>query len=281
MNIKEYIESGIIEQFVMGETTEEQTREVMAYAKQYPEIQFEIESAENALINLAGLNAHTPMESTREKLFDKIFGAEENSTTIESKTEIPAAPIISIQAPMSKQMAFNKKYLVAASIALLASAALNILLYNKLKSSEDELIALNTQKQEFAGIMASQKESYSQLSEQMNKINSEDVIQVKLSGLKLIPDAKAIVYYNTQNKEVYMHINALPAAPEDKQYQLWAIVDGKPVDAGVFDADAMNTAMLKMKNSNTPTTFAVTIEKKGGSESPTMEQMVLVGNLPS
>lgn len=275
MNTREYIESGIIEQFVLGETTREQTREVMAYAKQYPEIQAEIEAVEAALINLAQSSGHKPKEKTREQLFDKLF-----NETPELEKNMGGPAVLTV-APMSKQVAFNKKYLVAASIALLISAAFNILLYGLLKDSEDALLALNNEKQQFATIMASQKSSYAVLEEQMQKINSADVIQVKLAGLKLIPDARATVYYNTKNKEVYLHVGKLPAAPEDKQYQLWAIVDGKPVDVGVFDADGVNTAMLKMKNSNMPVTFAVTIEKRGGSENPTMEQMVLAGNMPS
>ena len=38
-----------------------------------------------------------------------------------------------------------------------------------------------------------------------------------------------------QSKEVYLLVNQLPTPDPDKQYQLWAIVDGNPVDAGVFD----------------------------------------------
>jgi anti-sigma-K factor RskA len=270
VNIKEYIESGIIERFVMGETTEEQTREVMAYAKQYPEIQEEIEAVENALINLAELNSHQPKEKTRDLLFDKIF---------QEGNDVAASPVLQVTKP--KAATFTKRYLVAASVALLASVVLNLMLYNRLKESEETVMALNTEKKQFASILASEMSDYVALQEQMNKINSMDVVQVKLGGLKLIPEASAIVYYNTQNREVYLHVNKLPAAPQDKQYQLWAIVDGKPVDAGVFDAEAMNAALLKMKDSNLPAAFAVTIEKKGGSVNPTLDQMVLLGNLSS
>ena len=38
-----------------------------------------------------------------------------------------------------------------------------------------------------------------------------------------------------QSKDVYLLVNHLPKPVPDKQYQLWAIVDGKPVDAGIFD----------------------------------------------
>ncbi len=270
MNTREYIESGIIEQFVLGETNREQTREVMAYAKQYPEIQAEIEAVENTLIDLAERNSNAPKERTREQLFDKLFNG---NPAVNAKGTNTAS--------ISKPMTMNKKYLVAASVALLASAILNIFLYMRLKDSENELMVLNSEKQQFATIMASEKTNYMALQEQMDKMNSEDMIRVKLSGSELMPDARAMVYYNMQNKEVYLHIGKLPAAPENKQYQLWAIVNGIPVDAGVFDAEGLNVPLHKMKNSNPPAAFAVTIEKKGGSVNPTLEKMVLIGNVSS
>jgi anti-sigma-K factor RskA len=280
LNTREYIESGIIEQFVMGETSEQETQEVMAYARQYPEIKAEIEAVENALINLADQNSYEPLESTRIELMEELFGKSKSLPVMET-SENSGSPIISIQQPMSKQVAFNKKYLVAASVALIASTVLNISLFNKLKTSENALMAMHQEKQEFATILASEKTNYLALQEQMNMINSSNVIQVKLNGMKLIPDAKAIIYYDTLSKDVYLSVNKLPAAPENHQYQLWAIVGGKPVDAGVFDADGVDAAMRKMKTSDKPAAFAVTIEKKGGSVNPTLEQMVLLGNFPS
>ncbi len=45
-------------------------------------------------------------------------------------------------------------------------------------------------------------------------------------------NSKATVYWNTVSKDVYVLQNSMPKAPSGKQYQLWAIVNGKPVDAG-------------------------------------------------
>jgi len=39
----------------------------------------------------------------------------------------------------------------------------------------------------------------------------------------------------------------MPKLPNDKQYQLWALIDGKPKDLGVFDVSDQKF-ILKMKN---------------------------------
>ena len=76
-------------------------------------------------------------------------------------------------------------------------------------------------------------------------------------------------------------VNNLPQAAPEKQYQLWAIVDGKPVDAGMVEesADASGKLLLKMHNIPEAQAFAITLEKKGGSPTPTMEAMFVVGKV--
>ena len=88
----------------------------------------------------------------------------------------------------------------------------------------------------------------------------------------------ATVYWDKRSKDVYLHVNNMPAATTGKQYQLWALVDGTPVDAGVFDISSANP-MIKMKNIPRAQGFAVTLEPTGGSIKPTPEQMYVLGLL--
>jgi hypothetical protein len=63
---------------------------------------------------------------------------------------------------------------------------------------------------------------------------------------------------------------------KDKQYQLWAIVSGKPVSLGVLDSS--NTMQEGLPVSN-PQAFAITLEPSGGSINPTMDQMYAMAGL--
>jgi len=72
----------------------------------------------------------------------------------------------------------------------------------------------------------------------------------------------------------------LPATDKNHQYQLWAIASGKPVDLGVFDNTETDSANIKaMKSIGVAQAFAVTIEPRGGSVNPTMDQMVAIASL--
>jgi anti-sigma-K factor RskA len=105
---------------------------------------------------------------------------------------------------------------------------------------------------------------------------------VKMTGVATSPDPSSIatVYWNMDSKTVYLFVNQLPKPVVDKQYQLWAIVDGKPVDAGVFDLEE-GVSFVKLKTIPKAEAFAITLEKKGGSLSPTMSAMYVMGKVSS
>jgi anti-sigma-K factor RskA len=71
----------------------------------------------------------------------------------------------------------------------------------------------------------------------------------------------------------------MPKNDEAHQYQLWALVDGKPVDLGVFDSTDKTIGLKDMKSIGNAQTFAVTLEPRGGSVSPTLEKLMVIGNI--
>lgn len=125
---------------------------------------------------------------------------------------------------------------------------------------------------------------YNEVNQKLNKIQ-DDVSVIENTGFTKIvlkgtandTQALASVYWNSQSHEVYVSIQQLKPISVDKQFQLWAIVNGKTVDAGVFD---MNFAGLqKMKNIEGAAAFAITIEPRGGRDKPTLETMQVIGSV--
>jgi anti-sigma-K factor RskA len=149
---------------------------------------------------------------------------------------------------------------MAASWALLAlSIGANIWFFRNWKNSEDKLVALETQNQILAQEGKTLKASYQ---EEVAILQNPDFKVIKLSGQPVAPNAKALVYFDKTKKEVYLSALQLPQAPTGKQYQLWAIVDGKPVDAGMIDSTGN---ILKMKPFANAVAFAISLEDTGGS----------------
>jgi hypothetical protein len=77
--------------------------------------------------------------------------------------------------------------------------------------------------------------------------------------------------------------NNLAPLGETQVYQLWLIQGETPVSAGIFQVDHTGHGVLTIASA-IPGTFdamGVTIEPSGGSELPTLEQLLLLGRLSS
>jgi anti-sigma-K factor RskA len=102
---------------------------------------------------------------------------------------------------------------------------------------------------------------------------------LKLQGVPKSPKSVLTVAWSAAKKKVMIDMtNAkMPTNDQDHQYQLWALVGGKPVDLGVFDADTTSTGMKEMKSTALADAFAVTLEPRGGSPSPHLDELVVIG----
>lgn len=105
---------------------------------------------------------------------------------------------------------------------------------------------------------------------------------IQLAGQEIAPRASANVFLDPSQRRAFVFFRGLPVNPQDKSYQLWIIRADqvKPQSAGVFNVDAAGNASLVVQNLPVDTlikALAVTLEPRGGGESPT-GQKYLVGS---
>ena len=74
-------------------------------------------------------------------------------------------------------------------------------------------------------------------------------------------------------------LDGLPQPPKGMQYQLWVMQDGKPVDMGVLPNSIANTPAMQKVNMSVTSgqAFAISLEKEGGSPTPTMQNIYVMG----
>ena len=265
IDIQQYIESGAIERYVLGEITEQERAEVECLAKTYPQIASEVESAAASLSIMAELGATPPDPKLKDQIWAEIADDE--------------GKIISIDE--AKSGGFSLSTLVAAVFVFVAAGAIfwAVDTNNQLSNAEQEIAELNSMNQNIVQDFTELKDILNQNNEIYSLPNSE---VVKLSGLKdKSPESIAYAIWDKENDEVYLDVKALPKNPEGKQYQLWTISEkGQPISVGVFDADGRKE-IRKIGSADTSVMFAVTLEKAGGVESPTMEEMYIAGKVKS
>lgn len=266
---KAYIESGILELYVMGQLTAPEMLEVERMAATYPEIKRELEAIEIALERSALDNAVEPRENLFAELEAKLNPVQQTSFTIQ-----PPPPVMVAQRSNKSLI-----YALAACIGLLVVSGIALInAHSELGKAKEQIIALRTEKDRYASGMNVLKQTNSELQTVADMVEDPNWAIVQLGGTKSSPAAKMMVYWNRRSQDVVLDKSRmkLPENDQAHQYQLWAMVGGKPVDLGVFDMKADSARMLlKMKEISKAEAFAVTLEKRGGSVNPTMENMVV------
>jgi anti-sigma-K factor RskA len=299
VNTQDYIESGILEEYALGVLSEAERSEVERIAREHPDVARELKQVIDGLDAYAEAHAVTPPEGMRERVLAGWQQAIRATAGPENPMQMADAPVASPRMVVSssaepvataapqeavvRQLPAAEapgriRWMIAASVALLMLSALgNYLLYSRLKETEANLQVAQTEQSRYA---ATQKAALNERDQQLSVLRNEAFRPVELKGTPKAPEALARVYYNAQTKAVFVDVRNLPALPEGKQYQLWALDNGKPVDAGVLDvATAAGDSIQQMKDIASAQAFAVTVEDAGGAASPTLSTMTVVGNI--
>jgi cell division protein FtsL len=265
LNKEEFISSGLLELYAAGISSPEETEIVEKFFVQFPELRDELTDIEMSLESYAQAQAIEPSSFLRQKVLKEIFPG---STIKENEI----APVIDIT-KKNKVVPLLLKLLVAASfILLLGSIIFNYVYYHKYINTNQEL-QLARQK------IKQQSKSNEALSADLNVITNKYAQPVVLKGTPRSPNALAKIFWLKNTGQVYVDPSNLPKAPEGKQYQLWAIVDGKPVDGGMIQTEKGIYHIQKMKSFGKAEAFAITLEKTGGSPVPTMEEMFVIAKM--
>lgn len=276
MNVNEYISSGILEEYVLGVVSDQERREVQCLSKIYPEIELELRKLEESMGSYLGLYAKEPPVSLKNKIFAQMdFSSplEENKTTEQTQfiaqTPVSVEPEVENEVQIIQFIPAWSKVSVAASILL--AIGLGWAVFNM-----KQIIETNGQLSNQVSILEKVTDQNSDLLAMYQ--NPQNKV-VRLAGVEKSPESSVVIFWNQQNNEVALVVDNLPKPEAGKQYQLWTIVDGKPVDMGMLDQE-FGSKILQMKGAaGNVAAFAITLEKEGGSPVPTLEQMYVVGNV--
>ncbi len=260
MTKEEFISSGLLELYAMGVASPEETQIVEENLSQFPELKEELKEIEISLENYALSQSVPPDSSVKEKLFNQLFSSDENK-------EINEAPVVSINKKYPIPL-FYKSIAAAVFILLIGSMILNYSYFNKYHKAQNALDVAQQQLQE-------KEKSNEAMSHDLDVVTNKYAMPVVLNGTPHAPDALAKIFWMKNTGQVYIDPTNLPKVPAGKQYQLWGIVDGKPVSGGMIETSKGIYHIQKMKSFGKVDAFAITLEKTGGSPTPTMDQMIV------
>ncbi len=260
MTKEEFISSGLLELYAMRISSKEETQIVKEHLEKFPELKEELNEIEGALENYATSNGTTPNSVVKERLFNQLFPSTEGE-------EVKEASVVSINKKYPIPL-FYKSIAAAVFILLIGSMVLNYTYFTRYHKAQNDLdVALQQLQQK--------EQSNEAMSRDLDVVTNKFAMPVVLKGTPQAPEALAKIFWMKNTGQVYIDPTNLPKVPPGKQYQLWGIVDGKPVSGGMIETSKGIYHIQKMKSFGQVDAFAITLEKAGGSPTPTLDQMVV------
>jgi anti-sigma-K factor RskA len=261
VNIKEYISSGIIESYVLGLASEQERIEFEKMCASNPEVREARNTFEKELQKQVFNSAISPSDEVKNKLLDVLKPGQQYSKKLHRHNA-------------SVHQLNWLKYVAAACFVLLAGSLYwNISLYNKNEQLKNNSSKLESELNNYASRLG-------EIEKQAKLFQNPNIKMTALQGTPYSPQSFVTVYWDTISKDVFLMINNLPQPASDKQYQLWALLNDQPIDLGVFEIKKNEMLpIVQMKNAQNVQAFAITLEKKGGNSTPSMDAMYVKGEL--
>lgn len=273
MDIQSFIASGKLELFLLGELTEREREEVLTLAKTHPEIQKELDELEEAMFSFDQSTGPLPSPEIKARIFNSL---ESDFKNVVAEKVSPVAPIETKVVKLSPW----KNFAVAASIVAVLASAAAIYFAGKYYDVDERFTALLQDQQVMADNLNQVKLQYEETDSRLDRLVAGDFkrVEMKGEGFDMQKDAKVDVFWDQSKQEVFVAVNNLNSLSAEFDYQLWAIGKDGPVGIGLVNPGEKFT-LQQMQAVAEAGVFAITIEPKGGSQAPTLEKLVVLGEV--
>lgn len=280
MDLSCIISSGDLELYILGMLSSEDAYKIEQLAKLFPEVKAELDAIEDALVNAADEADEAPSPAVKEQLFNRLKQLPKDDSTVPLIAVTPSddhsgSKVIPMHQPPKRS---NTALVAAAVIGLLLAIASLAYTFINNNNQHTQIAALQQELDILRNNNTAQQQQIDQYAKDMQFYRDTGYKMINLKPMPNRPkDILAQVFWDTRTKAVYATNISLPKAPEGKQYQLWAFVNGKPVSAGLLDATTGKVE--QMKTFTEAEAFGITLEKAGGAASPTVADMYVLGKV--
>jgi len=253
MDIQSFIQSGILEAYVLNQCSAAERAEVERMAAAHPEVRAEINAIEQALERVAFANAVPPPPGLKADILSQLHRNSPAQTGGKRWLLLPAllwATLVVLGATLVWQAGQKNKS--DAQIVVLQKKLEDCKTRSEEQAKTQEIIAL------------------------LRDRNTRTII---LSDAAPGAETKttAAVWHNPVRAETVLDINSLPAPETGRYFQFWAIVGGKPVSMGMVSLHSP-ASWLTLPFIPNAEAFAISSEDNpNGNPAPTV--VVLVGKV--
>ncbi len=242
--VKQILESGLLESYLMGDCTEEQSLQMEKYIDAYPQVKKAYEDYQIAIENMADENAIEVPHAIKSQLMDRISQENPNPSTSSINTSGLLSGIL--------------------ALALLTAAFFWWNAKQELSRLQEDYALLKDKCEE-------KNQMFAVKAGQLKFIKDASTKTFVLTGESFGNNSEAVVFWNRNYNEALLQIRNLPALEKNQCYQIWADKNHKMISRGTFQSTQEFVEIDYLDNAES---LNITIEPLGCSEEPTIERLV-------
>ncbi len=243
--IKLFLDSDLLEKYLLGTTTELETMQVERYIAMYPEVRDTYFELQENLETFAKLHAVKAPQGLKDKIHARI------------KSE-----------RSGRKRFFS--YAIAASITAIMFAGISYFFWNQNQNLQEENSVVSNK---IRLLEENMKEQLEDVRNQFIVLNNPQTKKYNVKGNQKAKDLKAVAYINPVKKLSYINVSKLPNIPESQCFQMWAEVNGKMINLGIIEEAGNQQNLMALPYADNAIGY-ITIEPKGGNQSPSVDNIV-------
>ncbi|WNH13279.1 anti-sigma factor domain-containing protein [Thalassobellus suaedae] len=252
--IYNFLNSGLLEKYLLGETTSAETEMVESYISKYPEVQNSYNTLQYNLEIVAKSNAVEAPKSILNNILD----------------ELDESPVLNLNTSYKYKKWY--KFAVAASVAALifAGTAYSFYTQNQKLSTENQVVV--DEIFDLRSDIEMNNKKLDNIMQQFKELNDPNTYKYIMQGNNRAKNLKTVAYINPKEKTSMIDVVSLPQLPEEQCYQIWAELQGKMVSLGILsETDRQLKAIPYTENA---LALNITIEPKGGNSTASLDHTV-------
>lgn len=260
MTSKEIRESGLLELYALNEITDVNRKIVETAIAKDPDLLAELQQIDRALFNFAEANGVEPSSSLKDEIL-------ENVRSNVSK-DIPSNKMEQ-KVPERRRSRSGSSWLL---LSLLVGSMLFIgYQFNSIQGYQAQLQSTLADCDSLATVQSQNMEQLMAIQDPSNNFYA-------FTATEKFSSTDIILLSNTSSEKNFLKIDNLPEITANQSFQLWSLKpDQDPIPLTVFVGE--KGAIIPLDFEEGTSTYAITIEQKGGALVPNLEQLIATVNV--
>ena len=212
-----FLNSNLLNKYLIGETSFEESKEVEHFISQYPEAASAYEKLQDNLEVIAKAGAVDAPNHILSNILESLDSS--NDTKV-------------IQLVQKRKTPW---YSIAASAAAVLFAVSSFMLYQKNQELNSENNIVDAEIIDLRSDIDKTNSKLDELSRELMKLNNPDARKYVINGNERAKNLKTVAYINSVEKTSMIDVITLPQLPKEQHYQIWAELQDRMVNLGILD----------------------------------------------